>query len=352
MSDLSANSGKRFELLYRTSQVFNSSINILEVFDLVIGEVIQAIGAQRGFLVTRSPDGSFLIPVARSIAGEKIDPTTITVSKSVVNQAIDTSEPVLSADALTDTRFREKLSITNLKLKSILCVPLKCREDLKGVIYVENNLEEAVFSQREVELLTAIAANAAVAIDNANNFSKLQEQLQTINLLYDINADLTSRLDLDQLLTVTLERVQQALQAPAASLLAVEGDNLVFQVALGEKSDQIKPFQIPIDQSIAGWVVQNRQGLIVNDAQKDARFFQTTDSESGFTTESIIAAPLLTHNSVIGVIELFNKVGGFDHNDLELLTAIAASAAIAIENARLYQAAVEQGRMERELQMA
>ena len=75
-------------------------------------------------------------------------------------------------------------------------------------------------------------------------------------------------------------------------------------------------------------------------------------SQSGFVTHSLIAAPLLVNEKAIGVIELFNKPGGFTENDLDLLTAIASTAAIAIENARLYQEAVEKGRMERELGMA
>jgi serine phosphatase RsbU (regulator of sigma subunit) len=121
---------------------------------------------------------------------------------------------------------------------------------------------------------------------------------------------------------------------------------------LGEKSDEIKPFRIPIDQGIAGWVVQNDHGAIVNNAQEDRRFYQEADTKSGFITKSIIAAPLRVKEQAIGVVELFNKKGGFTETDLELLTAIASTAAIAIDNARLYQAAVEKGRMERELQMA
>jgi len=352
MPESPTSSGQRFELLYHISQAFNSSLNILEIFDRVIDEVIQAVRAERGFLIIRQPNGDLVIQVARSAGEEKIDPTKYQVSESIINQSIDLLEPVLSFDAASDARFSEQHSVVDLKLKSILCVPVKCQGGLQAVIYLENRAQEATFGKRELDLLTAIAANAAVAIDNAQNFLELQEQLQTIHLLYEISADLTSRLDLEQLLTATLQRVMQALQAPAASILTVEGENLVFQVALGEKSDQIKPFQIPIDQSIAGWVVQNQEGLIVNDSQNDPRFFQESDDKTGFVTESILAAPLLTKNESIGVIELFNKVGGFTPRDLELLTSIASSAAVAIENARLYQTAVEKGRMERELQMA
>ena len=279
-------SGQRFELLYRISQAFNTSLEIIEIFDRVIVEVIQAIRAQRGYVITRQPNEELSIRVARCVTGETLNLDELQFSTGIVNQVIDQSEAVLSLDAIHDSRYQKQNSVVDLQLKSILCVPLKCKSGMQGVIYVENRADKAAFSERELELLVAIAANAAVAIDNAQNFSELQEQLKNINLLYEISADLTSRLDLDQLLTATLQRVKEVLQAPAASILTVEGENLVFQVALGEKSDQIKPFQIPMDQSIAGWVVQNQQGLIVNDARNDARFFQGTDSQTGFVTES------------------------------------------------------------------
>ncbi len=352
MSDKIHPSGRRFELLYHTSQAFNSSLNIVEIFDRIIDEVLVAIGAEHGFVISRQPDGELFFHVARGAERQILDHTKLEVSSSIIQQTIDNQEPVLSYDAGSDERFHESASILDLKLKSILCVPLKCKGRLKGVIYVENRGQEGIFTERELDLLTAIAANAAVAIDNAQNFLDLQEQLQRVNLLYEISADLTSQLNLDQLLTATLQRVQQALEAPAASLLTVEGDNLVFQVALGEKSDQVKPFQIPMDNSIAGWVVQNKKGVVINDVKNDPRFYQSADQQSGFVTHSLIAAPLLVNETAIGVIELFNKNNGFSENDLDLLTAIASTAAIAIENARLYQEAVEKGRMERELGMA
>ncbi len=344
--------GQRFELLYRISQTFNSSLDLSEVFSRVIDEVIAATGAERGFVITLAPDGTLVFQAARGLAQQALDPATQIISRSVIDQAIAAAEPVLSQDAESDTRFNDQQSVLDLKLKSILCVPFKCRGGLRGVIYVENRIQRGLFGQRQVELLAAIAANASIAIDNAQYFSELQEQLKTIRLLYEINADLTSRLDLDQVLAATLQRVRQALSTPAASLLMVEGDELVFKIALGEQSAEIKPFRVPLEGSIAGWVVQNRQGVIINDVRQDARFYQQADQRSGFHTQSVMAAPLLIQDQAFGVIELFNKPGGFSQGDLELLASIAASAAIAIENARLYQAAVEKGRMERELQMA
>jgi serine phosphatase RsbU (regulator of sigma subunit) len=344
--------GQRFDLLYRISQTFNSSLDLDDVLNRVMDEVIEATGAERGFIMALQPNGELGFRVARGIDHQNLRGADLQISKSIVRQVIETCQPILTKNATSDSRWNDKTTGVDLRLKSIICVPMICTDDSQGAIYVENSVQQGAFSERELELLTAIAANASVAVQNAQLFHDLQDQIQTLNLLYEISADLTSRLDLDQLLTATLQRVQQALAAPAASLLTIEGDELVFQVALGEKSEEIKPFRIPIDQGIAGWVVQNDQGVIVNNAQEDPRFYQEADFKSGFITKSIIAAPLRVKDQAIGVVELFNKKGGFTQTDLELLTSIASTAAIAIDNARLYKTAVEKGRMERELQMA
>jgi sigma-B regulation protein RsbU (phosphoserine phosphatase) len=343
---------QRLEMLYRISQIFSSTLGLEDILNIIMDEVIQTTQAERGFMISLGEDDELVFQVARGIDHSQLNEGHSAVSKSIVKQVMDSLEPVLAHEALSDARFKESESVMEMKLRSIICVPLTHQQKVTGVIYVENRRQGGIFSDKEVELLSAIAANASIALENKRLFQDLEGQIRTLNLLYEISADLTSRLELEQLLTATLQRIQSALDAPAASLLTIEGDELVFKVALGEKAAEIKPFRIPIQEGLAGWVVQHGQGVIVNDAQNDPRFYRQADDKSGFLTESLIAAPLLVKEEPIGVIELFNKRGGFTDKDLELLGAIASTASIAIDNARLYQAAVEKGRMERELQMA
>lgn len=343
---------QRFDLLYRIAKIFSSALGLEDTLNLIMDEVIASTGAERGFIISRGERDGLHFQVARGIDHNNLSEGQSQVSRSIIQQVMDTGEVVLSHEALSDERFKVTESVMDLRLRSIICVPLTNKHLNRGVIYIENRQRGGVFSNKEVELLTAIAANASIALDNKQLLQDLQEQIQTLNLLYEISSDLTSRLDTQQLLIATLQRIQHALYAPAASLLTIDGDELVFRIALGEKAEEIKPFRIPIDQGLAGWVVKNRQAVIANDVQNDPRFYRQADAKSGFTTVSLVAAPLLVKGQPIGVIELFNKPGGFTDKDLELLTAIASTASIAIENARLYQEAVEKGRMERELQMA
>jgi sigma-B regulation protein RsbU (phosphoserine phosphatase) len=105
-------------------------------------------------------------------------------------------------------------------------------------------------------------------------------------------------------------------------------------------------------RGIAGWVAQNAQAAFTNDVGHDPRFYRAVDDGTGFTTQALLAAPLIVNERVIGVVEVSNKPGGFAESDLDLLSTIAGGAAIAIENARLHQIAIEEARMERELQVA
>ena len=351
------NSNENIDLLYRLSETISSSLDLETVLEGVMDEVVKATHAERGFIVLTEPvteGGSRrqFFYAQRGIDQSTIDAPDFRFSRGVVEQVIQKSEPLLTSDAQTDSRLSARQSIVLLGLRSILCVPLKTKDKVLGVIYVDSRIMTGVFTQSELELVHTIANHAAVSIENARLFLETQYKLQTLRILYEIMADLTSTLDVERVLRSCLERVQTLLKAGAASVLTIEGDELVFEVALGEKSEAVRPFRIPRHQGIAGWVVDNNQGVIVNQPRNDPRFYSSADAASGFTTECILAVPLTINERTIGAIEVFNKPGGFIQADLDLLSAIGSSAAVALENARLYQAAVEKGRMERELQVA
>jgi signal transduction histidine kinase len=137
-----------------------------------------------------------------------------------------------------------------------------------------------------------------------------------------------------------MEQVDHLLNVEAGSLLLTDAEtgNLVFQIALGDTADQIKPFQIPKGQGIAGEVAESGQPLMVADTTKDQRHFKKFDQETNFQTRNILCVPLILHDQVIGVLEVMNKrVGTFTEHDLDVLSSVASYAAIAIDNARLHE---------------
>jgi two-component system NtrC family sensor kinase len=130
---------------------------------------------------------------------------------------------------------------------------------------------------------------------------------------------------------LTAEGVAVLLHEPA-------DEELVFAAVASPSAEIMIGTQVPLETSIAGWVVREKKPTLIKDAQHDERFYDHIDSITGLTTHSVLAVPLNFGGKVTGVIEATNKVtGSFNLHDLGLLEALASSAAIAIENARLYQ---------------
>ncbi len=339
-------------LIYHISQILNLSSDPDDVLERVMDEVIAATRAERGFLILRDAAGQPTFHAARGLDRRTIESPEFQVSRTILNGVLAEGAPRLTADAQDDASLSASVSAGALHLRSVLCVPMRLKGQTIGAIYVDNRMRAGAFDAHDLELLGVLAHQAAIAIENARLFRDVNTRLQSLHLIQDITADLTSTLNLNRVLVACLERVQGVLGTEAGSILMVEGDELVFKVAIGEASERLKPFRIPKGHGLAGWVTQNARGVVINDVRNDPRFYATVDSGTGFVTRELMAAPLIVNEQVTGVIEVFNKPGGFSDADLDLLLTIGSSAAIAIENARLYEVAVEKGRLEREMQVA
>ncbi len=160
-------SGSRFELLYQLSQTFNASLDLDEVLDRVMDEVIAAVGAERGFVALKDGQGGLDFRSARGIEHTSIEDPESQISHSVIEEVLQNEEPVLTHDAQSDDRFSDRASVLGLQLRSILCTPLKLKDKILGVIYVDNRIFSGFFTDAELELFSAIASSAAVAIENA-----------------------------------------------------------------------------------------------------------------------------------------------------------------------------------------
>lgn len=169
-------SSDRLALLYRLSRTFNSSLHLDEVLNRVMDEVIGVTRAERGFVTLLEPDGRLVFPVARGMDQKTIDDPQFQISRSVVERVAHEGQPILTSDAQTDDRFSMRRSVKTLGLRSILCVPLKIKDQVSGVVYVDNRLRTGIFTQADLELLTAIASSAAIAIENARLYQVAVEK--------------------------------------------------------------------------------------------------------------------------------------------------------------------------------
>jgi signal transduction histidine kinase len=158
--------------------------------------------------------------------------------------------------------------------------------------------------------------------------------------LIEISRDLASTLDLDTLLEDIVRAAADITHAEAASILLYDDTarQLYFQIATNIDEPTMRGLIVPLESSIAGWIVLNRTSVRIDDAHKDERFFKGVEQTIGQSTKSLLGIPLITKNKVVGVLECVNKKRGrFTDPDESMLTVLGAQAAVAIENARLFQ---------------
>lgn len=170
-------------VLAEIGQLLNSSLDIDEVLCVVMDTIVRLTGAERGFLMLRNAKGELAIPIARNWEQETIEPAEHAISKTIVNRVINSGESVLTTNAQEDPRFQTQDSIILHNLRSILCVPLKVKEEITGVIYADNRVRAGIFTKSEQKLLTALANQAAVAIENARLFASVRHTLAEVTEL-------------------------------------------------------------------------------------------------------------------------------------------------------------------------
>lgn len=187
--------------------------------------------------------------------------------------------------------------------------------------------------QRELERLREQVAEAQVRIS-------------VLEVTQEIARSLSSELNLEPLLQMILASAVRVMDATAGSLILLDRatNELVFEVIEGGGGAALEKTRMPADKGIAGWVATHGEPLIVDDVNRDERYYRNIAEDHAFTTDSILCVPMITRGQVIGVLQLLNKRGGmrFSLADQELLSALAAQSAIAIENARLYQSLREE----------
>ncbi|MBI5952163.1 MAG: GAF domain-containing protein [Chloroflexi bacterium] len=212
--------------LANIGQVINSSLELDEVLTIVMDNIVQLTKAERGFLMLRDDKGQMVIRMARNWEMESVNSSELTVSRSVVGRVIETGESLITTNAQEDQRFMGQESIVAFNLRSILCVPLKVKNDLIGVIYADNRIRTGIFAESERNLLVAFANQAAVAIENARLFSSLKHTLEEVtelkNMMDNIFASITSGVitaDIQDQITLTNRAAERILGSASSDIV-------------------------------------------------------------------------------------------------------------------------------------
>jgi adenylate cyclase len=237
----------QLQALARVGAVVNSTLDLDQVLNRVIDTVIEITGAERGYLVLRDEEsGTLQFRVARNMDRQTLRQDSFRVSQTVVNRVAESGEPVLTTNAQVDPRFRDRESVVGFGLQSILCVPLRAKDTVIGVMYADNSVKSSLFGERELGLLSAFANQAAVAIDNAVLFERVSSARKLMDSILAsitsgvVTTDMAGKITLlnraaEQILRVLGARCEGAMCSEAFPALARTLPPLVEQV---KRTDQ------------------------------------------------------------------------------------------------------------------
>src|SRR5438132_3558351 len=277
---------------------------------------------------------------------EVADRMRIKVGAGVTGLAAQRREAILVGDVAKDGRYISAIP----EVRSELAVPLIIKNRVIGVIDLES-LQPDHFTEEHKQLLTLIASRVAVGIENARLYTRTTRQARTLLLLNEIARELTSILNLDELLKRIAELLSRLINYQMFSILLVDptGEKLQHRFSLRFQENIHLKHDIPIGEGVVGYAVQQKEVVLVSDVTKDSHYILLNPE-----TRSELAAPLIYKDKVIGVLDLEHTRRGFFTDDHKrTITTLAAQVAIAIENARLYeQIERQEKRLERDLALA
>jgi GAF domain-containing protein len=168
----------QLEELVKITTVLTSSLEFDTVLEEVMDTVIRLTGAERAYLMLRHPGSNELrMQVARNWAQENLADEEATFSQGIIQAALEAGEPVITTNAQSDERFEARESVMKLSLRSIVVIPLLLKEEIIGVLYADNRIEQGLFGKENLPILSAFANQAAIAISNARLFEQVKDDL-------------------------------------------------------------------------------------------------------------------------------------------------------------------------------
>jgi sigma-B regulation protein RsbU (phosphoserine phosphatase) len=277
---------------------------------------------------------------------EFADRTRIKVGEGVTGLAAQLRQSVLIDDVTKDPRYIEAVP----NVRSELAVPLITKNRVIGVIDIEAR-EPGYFTEEHERVLTLVASRMAAGIENAQLYTRISKQARILLLLNEIARELTSILNLDELLGRIAELVRRLIDYQMFSILLLDasGEKLQHRFSLRFNENIVLKHEIPLGRGLVGAAAESKEAVLVPDVSKDPRYIEANPE-----TGSELVVPLIYKGKVIGVLDMEHTRRGFFTDDHQrTMSTLAAQIAIAVENARLYEEIERQERrLERDLALA
>ena len=272
-----------------------------------------------------------------SEGGVRRENPALRYGEGLTSQILATRQPLLLNK---DAQFAGR-TVLGTPASSFLGVPILAGDEAIGVVSVQSTTESDRFGEADQRLLATLAANVGVAIQNARLYREAQRQAAEMTALAEVAAEISAMLDLGSVLERIADSAQTLLAADTSAVFLAEEAGQIFRplVALGSFADAVMADTVKLGDGIIGDLAERGEAAVINDVAGDSRTVDIPGTEGLDVEYRMMVAPLLSRNQVIGMMAIWRSAPGvpFTAADLAFLVGLAQQAAIAIQNARLFE---------------
>ncbi|MEI7639923.1 MAG: HD domain-containing phosphohydrolase [bacterium] len=327
------------DILRQVSESTKKKFNLKTILSKFLSRVMQTIGSKEGAIIlTEMKTKMLYFAAVKGHNAKKYKEMRVGVGNGICGWVAVSGKATLAHGPQPNEKWERKKG--GGKILNVLCAPLIIDKETVGVLELWNKENGKAFNSFDLKRISFFATFIAMIIKNEELLLEKEERVHLLENIMEISQKINSTINLNSLLDKIIEISTTQLKAEAGSILLLEegGNELVFQTVTGSKKGELKEIRIPVGEGIAGWVIREDKILIVEDAQRDPRFYKKMDQKLDFVTHSVIAVPLKSKGKMIGVMEVINKKNKefFNQQDEELLVSLSNQAAVAMENAKLF----------------
>ncbi len=328
---------RKTELLLHLTRELGATLDLDQLLTHFLDRLATAIGAVRASIILTINERPRMYSSSRNSATLPLEDI---LREGIAGWVLRERQPAIIEDTRDDERW--VASTTHQRMvRSVAAVPIIREGQALGVITLVHHTP-GYFTEEHLDLLDSVAAQSAIALENAELFrltrsqkellERRAEELQRIN---QVSRHLTELMRPEQLLRLVAHLVHHTFGYPIVSILLRDDEDLVVRAVAGDMNAESRMgMRIPGGRGITGWVATNQEPLNIPDVRLDARYIPFGDSD---WTRSELTVPILTAREVFGALDVeSDRVGAFGPNDITLLSTLAGQIGVALENAQLF----------------
>jgi sigma-B regulation protein RsbU (phosphoserine phosphatase) len=342
---------KRLEFLVEASKILNSTLDEKALLGLVYDLMVAAVDCEvcsLGRLGGKGEEIHVLLALGKS--GPAVSRLMVEKARGIMGEAVRTGKAVVVNDEARLSGYRDAIDRAfPFTKRNSMAVPLMRGGDIIGALEAINK-RCGDFTSQDVEMLTDLAEQIAIALDNARLYGRVTREIKERELLYEVGMRISSSLDVEEVMALILQCLREVVDYDAGGIFLVDPDttDIMRLTVTGYDPDMEARVELKFGEGIVGWVAKNAEPVIVADVSQDERYLNARDE-----TKSEIVVPLLVGDRIVGVLNLENdRADAFTEDDLKLIRTFGSQAAISIERAKLHRELLEKRRLEDEIELA